>query len=74
MKGTQYEHGKRNPFTLLTIPKAPKASKPVLEKIKIANGFIPNPMAIVANNPAVLRGHVALDKHSGRRFSKIKDG
>ena len=48
-------------LTPLTIANAPEASKPVLEKIKIANGFIPNLMAIFANNPAVLRGYVALD-------------
>ena len=48
-------------FTPLTIANAPVASKPVLEKIKIANGFLPNLMAIFANNPAVLQGYVALD-------------
>lgn len=48
-------------FTPLTIANAPEASKPTLEKIKKANGFVPNLMAIFANNPAVLQGYVALD-------------
>lgn len=48
-------------FTPLTIANAPEALKPVLERIKIANGFIPNLMAIFANNPAVLKGYLALD-------------
>lgn len=37
-------------YTPLTIANAPDASKPVLEKIKINNGFIPNLMAIFANS------------------------
>ena len=48
-------------YTPLTITNAPVGSKPVLEKVKIANGFIPNLMAIFANDPAVLQGYVALD-------------
>jgi uncharacterized peroxidase-related enzyme len=48
-------------FAPLTIATAPDASKPVLEKIEKAFGFIPNLMAIFANNPAVLQGYLALD-------------
>ena len=48
-------------YTPLTIVNAPVGSKPVLERIKIVNGFIPNLMAVFANNPAVLQGYVALD-------------
>jgi uncharacterized peroxidase-related enzyme len=48
-------------FTPLTVATAPTGSKPVLERIKITNGFIPNLMAIFANNPTVLKGYVALD-------------
>jgi len=48
-------------FTPLAIENAPEASKPILEKVRIANGFIPNLMAVFANNPAVLKGYVALD-------------
>ena len=48
-------------YTPLTIDTAPEASKPVLQKIRINNGFIPNLMAIFANNPAVLQGYAALD-------------
>lgn len=48
-------------FTPLTIATAPETSKPYLEKIQRANGFIPNLMAIFANSPAVLEGYLALD-------------
>lgn len=48
-------------FTPLTIASAPDASKPILERIQRANGFVPNLMAIFANNPIVLQGYVALD-------------
>ena len=48
-------------FAPLDIASAPEASRPMLEKIKVANGFIPNLMAIFANNPAVLHGYMALD-------------
>ena len=48
-------------FTPLTVATAPMGSKPVLEKIKIANGFVPNLLAIFANNPAVLQGYAALN-------------
>jgi uncharacterized peroxidase-related enzyme len=48
-------------FAPLTIVTAPEASKPVLEKIQKSFGFIPNLMAIFANNPTVLQGYLALD-------------
>jgi uncharacterized peroxidase-related enzyme len=48
-------------FAPLTIATAPDTSKPYLEKIKKANGFVPNLMAIFANNPTVLEGYLALD-------------
>jgi hypothetical protein len=48
-------------FTPLTIATAPEGSRPVLESIQNAFGFIPNLMAIFANNPAVLQGYLALD-------------
>jgi uncharacterized peroxidase-related enzyme len=48
-------------FTPLAVANAPEASKPLLQKVKIANGFVPNLMAIFANSPAVLQGYVALD-------------
>jgi hypothetical protein len=35
-------------FAPLTIATAPDSSKPILENIKKANGFIPNLMAIFA--------------------------
>jgi uncharacterized peroxidase-related enzyme len=48
-------------FAPLTIAIAPEASQPALEKIQKTLGFIPNLMAVLANNPAVLQGYVALD-------------
>ena len=48
-------------FAPLTIASAPEASKPVLETIQKSFGFIPNLMAIFANNPTVLQGYLALD-------------
>jgi uncharacterized peroxidase-related enzyme len=48
-------------YTPLTIANAPEASKPVLENIQKSFGFIPNLMAIFANNPTVLQGYLALD-------------
>ena len=47
-------------FAPLTIATAPEASRPMLEKVKKSLGFIPNLMAIFANNPAVLEGYLAL--------------
>ncbi len=48
-------------FAPLTIATAPEASRPILERIQKSFGFIPNLMAIFANNPAVLQGYLALD-------------
>lgn len=48
-------------FAPLTIATAPDSSRPILENIKKANGFVPNLMAIFANNPTVLQGYLALD-------------
>jgi hypothetical protein len=48
-------------FQPLTTETAPDASRPVLEKIQKAYGFIPNLIATYANSPAVLKGYLALD-------------
>jgi uncharacterized peroxidase-related enzyme len=48
-------------FAPLTIATAPEASRPALEKIRESLGYIPNLMAIFANNPTVLQGYLALD-------------
>jgi uncharacterized peroxidase-related enzyme len=48
-------------FAPQTIATAPDTSKPILEQIKNSYGFIPNLMAIFANNPIVLQGYLALD-------------
>lgn len=47
-------------FAPLAIATAPEASRPMLEKVKKSIGFIPNLMAIFANNPTVLEGYLAL--------------
>ena len=47
-------------FAPLTTATAPEASRPMLEKVKKSLGFIPNLMAIFANNPVVLDGYLAL--------------
>jgi hypothetical protein len=48
-------------FAPLTIATAPEAARPVLEEIQKSFGFIPNLMAIFANNPTVLEGYLTLD-------------
>lgn len=47
-------------FAPLTIATAPEASRPMLEKVQKSLGFIPNLMAVFANNPTVLDGYLAL--------------
>jgi AhpD family alkylhydroperoxidase len=47
-------------FAPLTVATAPEASRPMLEKVQKSLGFIPNLMAIFANNAAVLEGYLAL--------------
>ncbi len=48
-------------FQPLSAQNAPEASRPVLENIQKAFGFVPNLMATFANSPAVLKGYLALD-------------
>jgi hypothetical protein len=43
-------------YTPLIIATAPETSRPILENIQESFGFIPNLMAIFANNPTVLEG------------------
>lgn len=47
-------------FAPLTIATAPEASRPMLEKVQKSLRFIPNLMAIFANNPTVLEAYLAL--------------
>jgi uncharacterized peroxidase-related enzyme len=47
-------------FAPVTIAMAPEVSKPMLEKVQKSLGFIPNLIAIFANNPTVLEGYLAL--------------
>ena len=48
-------------YTPLTIATAPEASRPTLETFRNLSGFIPNLMAIFANNSTVLQGYVTLN-------------
>jgi uncharacterized peroxidase-related enzyme len=48
-------------FVPQTVESAPEKSKPILQNVKKAFGFIPNLMATFANNPTALEGYVALD-------------
>src|SRR5207302_8714199 len=48
-------------FTQYTIANAPEASKPLLEQVDKALGFIPNLYATFAESPALLEGALALD-------------
>ena len=45
----------------MTIANAPAGSKPTLEGVQKAFGFIPNLMGVFANSPEMLKGYMALD-------------
>jgi uncharacterized peroxidase-related enzyme len=47
-------------FAQYTIASAPHASKPLLEQVQQALGFVPNLYATFAESPAVLEGYLAL--------------
>lgn len=61
-------------YAPLTIATAPEASRPMLEKVQKSLRFIPNLMAIFANNPAVLEGYLALAPCSIRARSQQEKG
>src|SRR5215469_17809570 len=48
-------------FVPQTVESAPEKSKPILQNVDRAFGFIPNLMATFANNSSVLEGYLALD-------------
>ena len=48
-------------FVPQTVESAPEQSRPILQNVNKAFGFIPNLMATFANNPSVLEGYLALD-------------
>jgi uncharacterized peroxidase-related enzyme len=48
-------------FVPQTVESAPEKSKPILQNVNKAFGFIPNLMAMFANNPSVLEGYLTLD-------------
>jgi uncharacterized peroxidase-related enzyme len=53
-------------FTVHTIDTAPVGSRPLLEGLKKAFGFVPNLFAVFAESPAALQGALAI----GEAFSK----
>src|SRR5512147_3011437 len=53
-------------FTVHTIDTAPDRSRPLLEGIKQAFGFVPNLFAVFAESPAALEGALAM----GQAFAK----
>ena len=48
-------------FVPQTVESAPEKSRPILRNVHKTFGFIPNLMAMFANNPSVLEGYLALD-------------
>lgn len=53
-------------FTVHTLESAPSQSRPLLEGIKQAFGFVPNLYAVFAESPAALKGALAM----GEAFAK----
>jgi len=53
-------------FTVHTLESAPAGSRPLLEGLKKAFGFVPNLYAVFAESPAALQGALAI----GEAFSK----
>ncbi|HSD95674.1 MAG TPA: carboxymuconolactone decarboxylase family protein [Sulfuricaulis sp.] len=53
-------------FTVHSLETAPAASRPMLEGLKKAFGFVPNLYAVFAESPAALQGALAI----GEAFSK----
>lgn len=49
-------------LTPLTLTTAPEASRPALEQVQKAYGFVPNLLATFSNSPALLKGYLALDE------------
>ena len=47
-------------FTVHTLETAPAASRPLLEGIRKAFGFVPNLFAVFAESPAALQGALAM--------------
>jgi len=51
---------------LQTLASAPEASRPYLEKVQAANGFIPNLVAVLANAPTALETYLTVAEINGR--------
>lgn len=48
-------------FVPQAVESAPERSRPILQNLNKAFGFVPNLMATFANNPSVLEGYLALE-------------
>lgn len=46
-------------FKALTLETAPESAKPLLEKVKMNMGFLPNLVAKMSNSPTLLHGYLA---------------
>lgn len=53
-------------LTLHTIDTAPQASRPLMEKVLAANGFIPNLIGILANAPVALETYLTVSGINAR--------
>ena len=52
---------------------APPAARPLLAQVKRANGFIPNMLGVLAENPAALEGYISLSHiFDGAGFSPLE--
>jgi uncharacterized peroxidase-related enzyme len=52
---------------------APPAARPLLEQVKRANGFVPNMLGVLAENPAALEGYLSLSRiFEGAGFSPLE--
>lgn len=56
----------RNGYQIHNETSAPQASRPLLESIQEANGFVPNCLGALANSPVALQGYLALDQQIGQ--------
>ena len=52
---------------------APLAARPLLEQVKRANGFVPNMLGVLAENPVALEGYLNLSRiFDGAGFSPLE--
>lgn len=58
---------------LQTPTSAPAASRPYLEKVLAANGFIPNLVAVLANAPSALETYLTVAEINGRNSLSLAE-